>query len=82
MSRKRAVSIASAPPSSIGCAVEALVLQRAEEPLDDAVGLRDPDPSPDVGQQRLIASERRLVGLAAKAGAVEFLTDVKRLRVA
>jgi hypothetical protein len=46
-----------------------LVLQRAEESLDDAVGLRAPDAGPDVAQ-RLIAGERRLVGLAAKARAV------------
>src|SRR6266540_1349822 len=51
-------------------AVEVLVLQRAEESLDDAVGLRAPDAGPDVAQQRLIAGERRLVGLAAKARAV------------
>jgi hypothetical protein len=49
-------------------AVEVLVLQRAEESLDDAVGLRAPDAGPDVAQ-RLIAG-RRLVGLAAKARAV------------
>src|SRR6266508_3442935 len=51
-------------------AVEVLVLQRAEESLDDAVGLRAPDAGPDVAQQRLIAGERRLAGLAAKARAV------------
>jgi hypothetical protein len=70
MSRKRAVSIARAPPSSIGGAVEVLVLQRAEESLDDAVGLRAPDAGADVAQQRIVASEGRLVGLTTEAGAV------------
>src|SRR6266540_1648112 len=51
-------------------AVEVLVLQRAEASLDDAVGLRAPEGGPEVAQQRLIAGERRLVGLAAKARAV------------
>jgi hypothetical protein len=69
MSRKRAVSIASAAVVDRG-AIEVLVLQRAEESLDDAVGLRAPDAGRDVAQQRLIGGERRLVGLAAKARAV------------
>src|SRR6266545_2876111 len=51
-------------------AVEVLVLQRAEASLDGAVGLRAPEGGPEVAQQRLIAGERRLVGLAAKARAV------------
>ena len=47
-----------------------LVLQRAEESLDDAVGLRAPDAGADVAQQRIVAGERGLVGLAAEARAV------------
>ncbi len=55
-----------------------LVLQRAEESLDDAVGLGAPDAGADVAQQR-IASEGRLVGLTTEVGAVEFLSGVKGL---
>jgi len=57
-------------------AVEVLVLQRAEESLDDAVGLRAPDAGADVAQQRLIAGEGRLVGLAAKARALSETTAI------
>jgi hypothetical protein len=40
-----------------GSAVEVLVLEGAEEPLDDAVGLRALDSGADVAQQRVFAGE-------------------------
>jgi hypothetical protein len=47
-----------------------LVLEGAEEPLDDPAGLRGLDAGADVPQQRAIAGERHLVGLAAAAGSI------------
>jgi hypothetical protein len=40
-----------------GSAVEVLVLEGAEEPLDDAVDLRALDSGADVAQQRVFAGE-------------------------
>ena len=41
-----------------GAAEQVLVLGRAEEPFDDAVGLRRLDPGADVPQQRIVTGER------------------------
>jgi hypothetical protein len=38
--------------------IQVLVLQDAEEPFDDAVGLWAPHPSSDMPQQRLVAGDR------------------------
>ena len=50
-----------------GDAVEMFVLQRAEEPLDHAVGQWAPHPCADVTEQRVVAGERVSEGHARKA---------------
>ena len=50
-----------------GGAVEMFVLQRAEEPLDYAVGLWAPHPCADVPEQRVVAGEHVSEGHATKA---------------
>jgi hypothetical protein len=50
-----------------GGAVEMFVLQRAEEPLDYAVGLWAPHLCADVTEQRVVAGERVSEGHATKA---------------
>jgi hypothetical protein len=51
-------------------AEQVLVLQRAEEPLDNPVGLRRLDAGADVAQQRILAGERFGEHRAAEAGSV------------
>jgi hypothetical protein len=50
--------------------IQVLILQRPEEPLHDAVGLRTFHPGPHVPQQRILAGEGFGVDDAAEAGAV------------
>lgn len=49
-------------------AEQVLVLQGAEEPRDDPVGLRGPDAGADTAQQRVLAGERFGEHTAAEAG--------------
>ena len=51
-------------------AVEVLVFEGAEEPLDNAVGLRAADSGSDVAQQRVVAVESCLERLPAEARTV------------
>ena len=59
-----------------GGAVEVFIFQGAEEPFDDAVGLRALDAGPDVAQQRIVPVEGDRERRPAKAWALSVTTAI------